>query len=241
MDCALPLFVEFVGLPGSGKSSIVGRLDRVLAERGYRCAIRPPVISGHHQGLAHRIQFSRYHLLEWRLLRSLARYGFSIKPRKWFRVPYLRKVFFSCYYFDHHRQSEYEVILLDQFGFQALWAAGVYGSKPASTAVTQIIEAVSRDSERRILVVYVEIPPGVAVERMITGRLSGHRPGKYRFDLLDPDEAERALRASQPALQELSQKIGRTGNFQVMALDGMRPEDDNASAVADFIQTLSSR
>jgi hypothetical protein len=235
--------VEFVGLPGAGKSALsrqvavllgteglpvsepthrldqVGTASRALAKVGYgiRGAVAAPLAGA-----------------RWmRAFTAMGQRGLSETGRvalNWFFLAGLTRGL-------AHRPG---VHLLDQGIFQGLWSAG-YGARDGAIRVREIVAAVPKALPPRVLVVVVETSPET-LRRRLHQRLGGD--SRLERDLTAGEPAGSLTRAiaAFASVQELLRLLERHGAIAVMWVQGEHPEQlpVTAKAVAGWIMGAQS-
>jgi hypothetical protein len=190
-----PLFIEFVGLPGSGKSTVAAEVVARLQSEGYRSQIRPPLFRDRQRGIVHRIRFLYFRLTSWRLAFALLAFTVSVRPRRSSRLPHLRQLLFLAYYLREKRNDDLDVVILDQSILQALWGSVVPSEAFSRSRLTRLARLLYKDHPGLVSFVYFPMEPALAASRVVARGTPGNR-----FDMLSPEAAEELFRRYQPEL-----------------------------------------
>lgn len=243
MGGAAGLVVEFVGLPGAGKSALSHQVAVLLKDDGL--IVSEPTRRLDQLGLA------------WR---TLAKVGYGIvgavaAPRtgaRWMRtftnmrqrsLTDTGRVALNWLFLAGltrglaHRPG---VHLLDQGIFQGLWSAG-YAARDGALQSREVLAAVLEALPPRILVIVVETS-AAALQQRLYGRLGGD--SRLERDLTASGSAGSLSRAvaALTGTQELLDLLERQGAIAVMRVQGERPEQlqVTAEAVAGRIMGVQS-
>ncbi len=228
------LIVEFVGLPGSGKSTVSHAVAEILRGGGHP-------ISERSFEIAHRLSDSRRRLtklrLAWRTVRlhpwwasllaiQIARTG----QRRWREgAARLFELLYVCgLVAEQSRRAG--IHLLDQGVFVGLWSTCLGAS--SAVPLGRLVEIGTKCSGRSPadLVIVLEVEPAIAVERL------RRRPGatsRLERSMTTPG-FERDLQAAVASLRQVRATLGdreRTWSVKIVA----RAANAQASEVAELV------
>jgi len=235
--------VEFVGLPGAGKSALSHQVAALLGAAGM--AVSEPTDRLNQISLTSR---------------TLAKVGYGIEgaaaapmaSARWLRVfrgtgqrslADTGRVALNWFFLAGLTRGLTRrpgVHLLDQGIFQGLWSAG-YAARDGAVAGRQIDAAVQAALPPRILVIVVETSPATLRRRL------HERPGgdsRLERDLTTSESAESLTRAlaAFAGIQELLDRLERQEAIAVMRVQGEHPHQlqVTARAVVGRIMSIHS-
>jgi thymidylate kinase len=224
------LVVEFVGLPGAGKSTVADLLTKSLASRGRSWGDRWMVA-----GLAlHRtdrygrlIRFYLSHPSELRAAVALGWLAPSLTPLRFFQG--LRFLSVWSYRLARARRLGYQVLILDQGVLQGAWSLLVRGWQDHAvlTATTRVISG----AQVRYALVFFDVGVEVAVNR-ITQR----KTRESSFDHLSPDEARRQLEIYETRLLDILRGVAERTGAAYLQVDATRDPGDTSAEIEAFIE-----
>jgi thymidylate kinase len=235
------LIVEFIGLPGSGKSTLSHAVARFLRDAGESVSERSFEIA-HEHGTAGRL-LAKLRLFCRTLCRNpgsalalalvIARTG---QPNWRDRAARIFELLFLCGLVAERSQRE-GIHLLDQGFFVGLWSTCFRSSSPTSVPLERLLEIAARCSGHppADLVVVLEVEPATAIERL------RHRPGTTsRLEQSLESEAglDLELQSAVASLNELRTLLcaeGRPWNVEIVASESSRDGAAQASEVAQLV------
>lgn len=236
---ASPLVVEFVGLPGAGKTTIAHQVIDELTARGYRCFGHSTLSSPEGRekrsgGVSSKLstlgRLVSSCLAHRRIAADALDYTVRVNPLGILGLQRLLKFLIRLDFVRELMEGDYDVLVLDQGPIQNLWSIATTGRAPASS---DQLARVLRDvlDEVRPHVVLVDVEPDLAFERVAVRSTM-----RSRFDRMPPSEAE-ALLARHGALfgrlVELAEGFAATGFLRV---DGRHAVEKSASLIVPFIE-----
>jgi hypothetical protein len=230
-NLSFPVIIEFVGPPGSGKSTIARQTAIILRSRGLSCACRPPLFrdrigKGRHRVgvMLHRIRHAPLHL------RGL-RFSLSVRPLRFSRARAARHLVFLDYYLKAIRSREYHVLLMDQAFIQTLWSTLIYGKNSDAVAMNRLIGALYADYAGSFVFVRINVDARTAAARSRERAL-----GWSRFDHMPVSVATSLIEAHEGQFDPAVAEAARASRAGILTLDGRRPLSCNVLELADFIE-----
>jgi hypothetical protein len=228
-----PLVVEFVGLPGAGKTTTEVQVTAALMERGVSAADRPSVGGQDIHRARHYARLGGFFLgrpAELGAAFRLARLGGAGVPaglRDSFRC-----VSVWAWRLALARELGLEVLLLDQGPVQEGWALTLRGGWTPEAVAVEVARLV-RVAGVSYALIHFDLPAQLAAERI------ARRPTmESGFDRLAPDEAQRRLLREEGRLGHLSRLAAAAIGARVLRIDATRPIADSVSSVEHFIMSL---
>jgi thymidylate kinase len=232
-EAAGPLVLEFVGLPGAGKSAVAELLGAALAQRGISWGGRKDVggqkvrRSNHYAGLA------LYYLRHPAELQAALQLGQGGSSRIWARVyQAVKYVSVWSYRLALARRSGCQVLILDQGPVQDAWSLllrGPWRDEMVQEAVSRVI----RTSGLSYALVYFDLPVEVAVRRI------AQRPTREsRFDRLEPPESARQLTREGKRLEQLYARVVETTGTPQFRLTATQPLEQSCAELEGFIAAI---
>lgn len=223
------LFVELVGLPGAGKTTVARAAAQRLRAAGLRVAEDdlPPV-----DGVARVLRYGRFALFcarNPRLVRAAVRYMAATRPRSRERLPYTFGILTHAFGAQEARRAA-DVVLISQGALQAAWSVAVNGTPPDASIVQELVTELMRATGRRA-VVHVDADPAQAV-----ARISGRTDGESRFDTLPAVVAQAQLQQLSAHLSMITSAVQAEVGESYHRLDAQLPAAENAAAIAEFVQ-----
>lgn len=224
-------FVELVGLPGAGKSTVARAAANQLRSAGVLVAEDdlPPLT-----GIA-RIQryarFASFCARHPRLVGAVARYTLAVRPWSLARLRFAFGVLTHAFGAVEARRR-HGIVLLSQGMLQAAWSIAVNGTLPNARVVEALVDALMPAYEGGAIV-HVDVDPAQAA-----ARIAARGGGGSRFDGLSEAEALARLRPLSRHLATILDSATDRASCALLRVDGCSPPEENAAAVAALVQEL---
>lgn len=195
--------IEFVGLPGAGKSTISRALPATWpTSRNTDPAPLP---------LARRLWLYR-HALAFML---------SLRPLQWKDVTRLRRLAAELRFYERAAGAP---LVIDQGMIQKLWSILLDRKSHSPAALERLVAALAPSAAD--IIVWLGTPPDLAAERLIT-----RNGGNSRLQKRSEDEMKAGLVAGQGLYAMLMGLYGRHATIRVLNLAGTDPVEVNAARV----------
>jgi thymidylate kinase len=228
-----PMLVEFVGLPGAGKTTVFHQVVAQLRAEGIAIVPRDEILQqwrniAWFQRVLRLVPETQNH---WSILLQSQRLALQVKPLT--RQSFLKagKIFSNLKRIDAIAgDRRCPLILLDQGLLQEIWSVGITGSPPAIEHLQQMLALLFY--QRSMAVVHFEIDIETAL-----CRLQNRPTESSRFDLMQPEVAHSLLSTYTPYLQEIL-NCTRSLNIPVLQIDGSLSVKEKAEKVANWITSL---
>jgi len=201
--------IEFVGLPGSGKSTICRALPASWpTSRNTDPAPLP---------LARRLAFYR----------AALPFMLSLRPLQAKDVDRLRRLAAELRFYERQASGP---LVIDQGLIQKLWSI-LLGRQFSRPALDRLVAAFAPSAAD--LVVVLATPPDVAA-----ARLSGRNAGNARLQKLPPEHMKAGLVTGQALYDLLLDLHRRHATSRVLELSGTDPVEVSAARVLDAVAAL---
>jgi thymidylate kinase len=218
------VFVEFVGLPGAGKSTISRELISSLIRKGVKVATIEDIIStnwrnsSNPEKMVGRFTFYLFYVLrQAAFVRHILRYivrtrpfslADSLRTRHMFGLDEVyRKVSFGRF------SDGYDIAICEDGFLQVIWSLTSMRRVPSDEDVGVLLEFLC--SRHQIYPVYLLADPQTSLERML-----GRERPRSRIAFRPRDEALQRLERQQEAIRclyQVSSRISRRGGLCIPA------------------------
>lgn len=227
------LVVEFVGLPGSGKTTAARHGIQELVARGYVCGSRGLIGRGESSRAAHYGRVGRFYLQHVGELGSAARLGLSGSPFSAARVRHALKLSVWSYRLQAARARGYDVTILDQGPVQQACSTMLHGRVGNERAVSAALRGVLLGAGVRFAFVYFDIDVDLAI-----CRIADRPDDKRSFGRLKGEGAKPGLAAYQRHLDSFLDFAEAATGAARRRVDGGRPAGEVCAEVVEFIETV---
>ena len=228
-----PLVLEFIGLPGAGKTAVAACLVSELKARGIACAERRAPRHPNEGTMVRRIRRATALLREHELTVASLRFAASVRPLSLGRLARALRLSGWATQFRSYATSGVEVIVLDQGPLQDVWSLTVPSRRWNEPAMQAAVRRLLHTPRLGRAFVYVEVDVETAAERL------GQRRGtRSRFDRLSPAQRRAWLDRYERALTSVFEYAGQVTNAPCLRLDGTLPTDEAARNVARFLDDV---
>lgn len=230
-----PLVVEFVGLPGAGKTTICDRVAERLRECGISLISRREILQEWHRNALPQkiIQLLPTEGNDSRILLNSLLFAARVKPIALQSFLQAGKVFTNVKRNEAvARSGKYQVLLLDQGLLQEIWSVVLTGSVPPKVDLHRAMTAVF--SNRSMVFIDFKVDIETALSRI--GKRSSMNSC---FDKMESDRAYSALLQYAPFLQiivDFAREMGMT----VLEIDGNLSVEDKVETIVAWIVEFKS-
>jgi hypothetical protein len=222
-----PVVLEFVGLPGGGKSTIARHVVRELTSRGHRVLERPPVKGNI---AAMRIKPNYVFGGIAALVESLWLSLLTIRPYYAGRLRRALVVPTWLLRWELIRQSRASLIILDEGVIQNVWAIVIGGRWPSEEVADRLLRRVLRNVPQRYNIVHCVVDTDTALNR-----IAERGDQRNRFDVASASDRGMLLERNRPVLDHLLCEAVRITGASVLTLDASKPPSDLVSEVMSFL------
>lgn len=229
-----PLVVEFIGLPGGGKTTICCQAAERLSADGVHVAQRKE----YYEWLRKCSLINKIEARTWGYLKRLPiavqflRYLSRRCPHQKLRFSYGHKVVLNHAYFEKFlRTACYEVCLLEQWTLQSVWSLGITCEETNGAALMPIARAIVAADPH--LYIYSHLPPEVAALR-----IASRSHGASRFDRYEYPEIEQQLRQFRHLFEPILQVIEEQKR-PLLYLNTTEPVEEQVYQVVNWVKKHS--
>ena len=229
-----PLFVELVGLPGAGKTTVASLLPARLAESGASCAVAdvsPRAAPARAVYYARAAWFCATHP---RLVGAAVRYALAVRPLRLHSLARLR-VLLAASFQLRVRRPPCDIVVAHQGALQELWSLSVHGRFPAPRHLRSVLRQLYADCRGRLAFVLLDIDAMDAVDRMHRRADAGSR-----FQQLPPDSAAALLDTLQDRLQLLVHSAASVARSPALRVDAAESPSAVCEHIVAFARSLPS-
>jgi adenylate kinase family enzyme len=227
-----PLLVEFVGLPGAGKTTVSQQVVSKLSDRGLPLISRSEILKQWHQENTSQKLFKLfpYNLNDLSVLFHSFLLATQVKPINLQSFIQAGKVFSNVKRNDTVvRAGDRQIILLDQGLLQEIWSVALTGTVPPMACLKR--EMTSLFHKRSMVFVYFKVDIDTAVSRIKTRATMNSC-----FDRMDSRRAYLSLLEYHPYLQEIID-YAKTLGMTVLEIDGKLSLEEKSEKIATWIAT----
>jgi len=224
------LTVEFVGLPGVGKTTVSQQVALKLRERNLRIVSRNEILNQWRQKniwqKVFKLIFNNFN--QWQILINSLIFASKVKPINCQSFLKAAKIFVNVKRNDAAATSkDFDIVLLDQGSLQETWSVIVTGNTPEIKYLKR--EIISLFYNRQALIVYCQIDIETSLQR-----IQNRQTNNSRFDLMDTAQAYSVLEKYTSYLEEIID-CGRACNTSVLELNSSITIPLQVEKVVDWI------
>ena len=223
--------LEFFGLPGAGKTTVLNCLQHQLKNKNIRFVSNEDI----HVWLVSKSLMFKIRLLIKYLAYSLSVYAQFIAEagfRHFFKPPFLRRttdfISSSLYLKEYLSRHKYDICLLDQWGLQFIWSAWIGLKQPEKRFLICAIKKMQQKYPRTY--VYYETSAQIAADR-ITQRTHGNS----RFENLNTATVKKMMTSGQKLFNNILEAAEKA-NTDILILNAQNTPEENASMIIEQLQ-----
>ena len=248
-----PIIVEFVGMMGSGKSTIASLVIEELNRRGYNCPSQKQIVSWmtrsgfnnscESPGIIEKLKY--YSKLSYLLaaLRfpkiafSAYRYALSVQPRNKDSLQTSRAPMYWMGILEKYTQNtQYDAILFEEATLQYINDVPLYGKQFSRDCQKELISNLIEKENH--LVVFLKIDAD-SVRKRIKGRAAeAHREGmpSWAFEHETEDYQKQKIIHALNIFESTLNHIKSISPHTLIEVDALKQPKENVALVTDFIE-----
>ncbi len=226
------LVIEFLGLPGAGKSALAERLVQKLEAEGRAPGRRETIERVTWGRPEHFARLATFTLARGRHFSTAMRLAAAVTPSSLARWRFGAKLATWPYRLSRVYQHRCHTLVLDQGPLQSAWCVLLDGELHDEAALRAAVYDLLADRRFAFAFVYVEVSPEVAADR-----IAARGPMAPPFDRGRP-ETLRLLTAHRAHLERILQIAEAHVGAPLLRLDGAAPLEENDVIIAAFVDRL---
>lgn len=228
-----PLTVEFVGLPGAGKTTMADRISAELEGRGWRCAGRLPLLGEDLGGLERAVRRTATLLRGWHRTGAALSYLVSTRTRSRVGAHWALRLSTWPLQWQAARRAGVDYVILDWGLLQNTWATTIGGRFGDGTASSRLLRRLLGTGAPRYAIVYFDIDVEGSLARI------GQRNNRgWRFDGMEVERARRLLTIHRPHMERLVEQAVELTGAPLCRVDAHRPIEENTRQILRFIESI---
>lgn len=240
-----PLVIEFIGLPGAGKTTTAQIAIESLTSVGYHCFAQntlenPESIEKKRGGILSKLRMLYHFLLSCVLYRNFAwnafKFALTIKPFSFVNLRRFIVLVVRLKFLRSKINGNYDLFILDQGLIQYVWSIAITGKQSGNS---NYLEGVLKSiiNELSLYVIMVDVEAELAIKRIIA------RPTmRSRFDRMSPSSAEIMLSEHKKMFSQIVNLSASFRNTGYLSVNGRQSIQENVGIIVPFInQAWQSR
>lgn len=230
---ARPLILEFVGLPGAGKTSVAERLIALLRSRGVACADRQLVFPGSPSRAVRYARLAAFAARHPRILLSSLAYALTVRPVTSERLRCALTLLIWAHRLKLPRTRRFPLVLLHEGLVHNAWCVLLRGELRSETVQRAAVRSALSCIGLPFAFVYLDVGLDVAIERV------GTRSTTPLFNQSNRQESQRLLVAHGPHLKRIFEHALEVTGAPHIRIDASRPMDEVCAEVASFVDRVA--
>jgi thymidylate kinase len=231
-----PLIIEFVGLPGAGKSSVAEHVIPRLRERGIVCGDKWTITTGARvEGrLGRYVRVAAFAARHPGVLAATARHALALRPFAREQLRRATRPLYWGYRLATASTEGYTAVVMHEGPLHDAWCSllGTRGHSPA--ALRLLVRRLAQAVPYRVVYVHFRLPIDVALARVVA------RSTTRLFNSANPDISRRLLLAHGPALQGVLEEAVRATGARCGVVDATRSFDQVCRDTLECLDALLS-
>jgi thymidylate kinase len=227
-----PPIIEFLGLPGAGKSTLARRLISRCSARGMFCGDLRSIARFKDNRPGHYARLAKFAITRTRHLRPAASLAAAVTPwtvaRWWFAVG----LSLWSYRLAMVRKRNYDAVVLDHGPLQSAWCVLLEGSLDDEKVLGDTLTRMLARHHLTFAFVHVDIDPDIAA-----ARIEARGPMAAPFNR-GRDETRRLLGLHRKLLEQVLSVAEQRIGGPVLRLDGSVPLEVNDQRIDGFMSQL---
>lgn len=235
----MPLIIEFIGLPGAGKTTITQHVLVELRTAEYRCFSlnnlnNPETIEKRKGGVLSKLKtffgFLSASVVYKRIAINAFKYSLHVTP---FSFSNFRRAVVLVIRLNEIRsilKGNYDLVVLDQGLIQNIWSIAAAGDTPKDNKyLDRLLESVLDSFPSYII--YVDVGAETAMER-----IKLRRTMRSRFDRMSTDQAKTLLARHKELFEHIVNTLNKFPETGFLFVDGQQSIEQNVSLIAPVIE-----
>lgn len=233
-----PIVIEFIGLPGAGKTTTAQIAIDKLSRVGFRCfglstLDKPETLEKKKGGLYSKLKmlnlFVYSCIFHSRIAADALIFVLNVRPIRATNIRRFVQLIARLPQLGNQMKDGYDFIVLDQGLIQAIWSIVITGEHPAANrylerVLTSILE------EFPLFVIMIDVETELAIDRIIS------RPTmRSRFDRMSALEAETVLSKHKELFEQIVQSTDKFEDTGYLNINGTRPVLENVDLIVPFL------
>jgi thymidylate kinase len=229
------LVIEFLGLPGAGKSTLAEHLLCTLRAEGRALGSREAI--GRFKGgrAEHYARLVAFTVAQRRHLSTAMRLAAAVAPASMLRWRFAAKLATWPYRLSLAHRCHHDTLVLDQGPLQSAWCVLLDGELREEGALRAAVHDLLTGGRFAFAFVYVDVAPELAADRIAARGPMG--PPFHR----DRAETLRLLTAHRQHLARILQIAEEHVGAPALRVDGSAPLEQNDGRIAAFVGRLPRR
>lgn len=225
-----PLIIEFVGLPGAGKTTVFDPVASYLKSQEISVVLRSEIL----EEWQAQPQFKKFLKLipdnpnQLNILFQSLKLGTQVKPINLTSFSKAAKVFTNAKRLDS--VSLCQAILMDQGLLQEIWSIGLTGTPPSIEHLQSSLFPLFES--RKIAIVYFKIDIETALDR-----IQNRSTGRSRFDQISIESAKLLLLKYEPYLKDILTCAEKFGT-PILEIDSERSIEEKTDKITHWLVNL---